>query len=150
MYDTFGGKNELFLRAIQHYRKVNFQVVTDLLQQEPNVRSAIQKLFELNVEQALEDKDHKGCFMVNTTTELVPHDKKIQDLAFENLDSFEKLLRSLLTEAQLKGELSADKDVSAMASYFFTLYNGIRVVGKLNPSRAYLQSVVENGLRVLD
>ncbi|MEL7252341.1 MAG: helix-turn-helix domain-containing protein [Bacteroidota bacterium] len=77
MYTTFGDKKQLFLRAIQHYRKVNAQGMASLLKDEPDVRIGLRRILELAVTEATADADRKGCFVVNTTTELIPNDPEV-------------------------------------------------------------------------
>ncbi|MFK7933656.1 MAG: hypothetical protein AB8G22_09100 [Saprospiraceae bacterium] len=48
------------------------------------------------------------------------------------------------------GELAADKDVAALSSLLFTLYNGIKVIAKVEPDREKLLASIQPVLSLLD
>ena len=47
------------------------------------------------------------------------------------------------------GELAPDTDPARLASYFFTVYSGLNVVGKINDDKKALTDSVETSLLVL-
>ncbi len=150
LYATFGDKKRLFVRAINHYRAINAVGMSDFLQSESDVRTGMRKLLEKAILEAHEDIDRKGCFVVNTTTELVPGDAEIEQLVEENKTDFEERIYSYLKRGQTEGQLPSSKDVKAIANLIFTLYNGIRVVGKMSPTSETLTTTVDTALSLLD
>lgn len=150
LYDTFGSKEALFEQAFALYKKENRQRVVHFLQHHSSVKEGIFKLFEYAVDEAVADKGTKGCLAVNTTTELIPGDRKICSQLAENKTDFEKIFYDYLMLGIEKGEISRDKDVKALAAFLFTLYNGLKVVSKINPDKKELIASVKAGLAVLD
>lgn len=150
LYDTFGSKEALFEKAFALYKKENRQRIVHFLEQQPSVKEGISKLFEYAVEESVFDKEAKGCLAVNTTTELIPGDHNICSQLSENKADFEKIFYDYLISGIEKGEISKDKDVKALAAFLFTFYNGLKVVGKINPNKKELMASVKAGLAVLD
>lgn len=61
-----------------------------------------------------------------------------------------KIFRRQLEKGVAAGEIRPDIDLQATAAYLFTLYNGLKVIAKIHPSREALLQIVATGLRVLD
>jgi TetR/AcrR family transcriptional repressor of nem operon len=150
LYDTYGDKEQLFFKALEHYRKGNTEGVAEFLDETPNVKEAFKQLFEQAIDEAIKDADKKGCFMVNTTTELIPGDERVLSVLLENKASFEALFYKYLKKGETDGQFSKGKDLKALATFFFTLYNGLRVVSKMQPNPKELRNTARVALQLLD
>lgn len=151
LYDTFGGKDTLFEKAFALYLEENGRQIRAVLNQEVSIRAGLQKLFELSVEQSVRDPEKKGCFVVNTTTELIPNnDGAWVDTLNRNRLHFEQIFREYLERGVQQGEISPEKDLPGIAAYLFTIYNGLKVIAKINPSKKDLLRIVETAMQVLD
>lgn len=150
LYDTYGGKDELFEKTFDYYRQMNAKAAEALLDSEASVKAGFKKLFRTSLEQTVGDPDQKGCFVVNTTTELIPNEEKWLPVLDRNRKTFEALFLKHLQRGVTQGEISPDKDLKAIAAMLFALNNGIGVVGKINPSKKEMMKIVEAGLKVLD
>lgn len=150
LYDTFGGKEALFEKAFELYRSNSIGFLREVLDSTDSVKGRFQKLFDFAIKEAIEDESRKGCFVVNVTTELVPGDERIQVVLNENKENVEQLFVSVVQDGIEKGEISPTKDPKTIASFLFTLYGGLRIVGKVNPNPKKLHQIVNTGLSVLD
>lgn len=150
LYDTYGGKDALFEKAFEQYRQMNTTAAEKILDSEPSVKAGLRKLFLISLESSLKDPEKKGCFVVNTTTELLPNDEKWMPVLDRNRKTFEAIFLKQLERGVAQGEISPDKNLKAIAAMLFALNNGIGVVSKINPSKADMIKVVEEGLKVLD
>lgn len=150
LYATYGDKKQLFIRAINHYRCTNRQGMEAFLARESDVRLGLRRLFELAVAEAANDTDRKGCFMINTATELIPGDPDVERLVADNKADFEQYFYAYLLKGQSAGQIPSGKDLHAIASLFFTLYSGIRVVGKMAPTDETLSAALGTALSLLD
>jgi len=147
LYSTFGNKETLFERAILHYRATNQRGLRSFLFSQPDVRTGLSALFRRAIDESVSDPDRKGCFVVNTVTELAPHDQKIKAMADENQQGFLDILITYLQTGVDRGEISSDKDLEAIAMLLFTLYNGLKVVGKVELDGARLEGAIQVALR---
>ncbi|MCB9267700.1 MAG: TetR/AcrR family transcriptional regulator [Lewinellaceae bacterium] len=150
LYDTFGGKDALFEKAFEKYvRDYSAQVIAQLSRHE-SVRRALEAFFLSEARAAARDKDHKGCFVVNTTTEFVPNSEEWAQRITRQRKAMEHLFLQYLQRAVEQGEIPPGKDLPALAAYLFTFYNGLKVVSKANDSEEELCRVVQVALSVLD
>ncbi len=150
LYDTFGGKRQLFERAFQHYRTVNRDQIIAFLDARPSVKEGIRQLFLRALRQTLADAEKKGCFVVNCTTELLPNEAEMLPALLANKTEFIDLFREYLQRGVDRGEIAPEKDLTAIATFLFTLYNGLQVVAKVSERETELAGAIATGLSVFD
>jgi TetR/AcrR family transcriptional repressor of nem operon len=149
LYDTFGGKKDLFDQAFELYRKTNTQGLQRFLEQQDSVRDGFRQLFAMAIAETQSEAGQKGCFVVNVTTELLPDDRSMEGVIRANKEGFTAVFHQFLQQGVASGELSADQDLEAAANLFFTLYNGVKVVGKIPGQEKALLGAVEAALGAL-
>ena len=150
LYDTYGGKEQLFDMAFAQYRKDAGSWVEELFAQHDSVKDGFRVLFEKAIEEVITDECRKGCFVVNTITELTPGNEKMDSTLMEHKQSMENLFVGFIQKGINSGEISSKKKAQEVGLMLFTLYNGIRVVSKVDTDTHKLQKVAAAGLSVLD
>ena len=150
LYDTFGGKDALFEAAFALYRKTSSGTLEALFEAATSVKEGFEKLFEKAIEESITDTCRKGCFVVNTTTELVPANDKILQEILQNNTNAENLFTGFVQKGIQTGELGSDKNANEIGLMLFALFSGMRVLAKVEPNRQKLQKIVNSGLSVLD
>jgi TetR/AcrR family transcriptional repressor of nem operon len=150
LYDTYGGKRELFKKSFSLYRDSNTDRVRKFLEAQADVKEGFKKLLNASIEQNLKDNARKGCFVVNITAELIPGDEEMQLALSENKKSFEKIFYDYLKKGEAENQFPPGKDLKSIASLIFTIYSGLNVVSKLDSTRAGLSRSVSTALSLLD
>jgi len=150
LYDTFGDKRNLFIRAFESYGRQYREQVLDKLERHPSPRQAIYDLFRGLLDMSATEQGRRGCFMVNTALELAAHDKEIGVLVKKRLQGLEALFKRLIVRGQALGEISKDHDPNALAAHLLSVQLGIRVLMRAWPERRLLQDIVGAALAVLD
>ena len=150
LYDTFGGKKKLFDLAIKLYTSTNRQLLCAMLSPKDEVRLILRSVFQRIIEADLEDPDCKGCFVVNTTTELLPQDEQLQPIIGKYQQDITQLFIELLERGISRGEISEAKNIGAIAHLLYTLMTGLRVVGKAGGNRSKSEDAVDAVLVLLD
>lgn len=150
LYDTYGGKQELFLKSFRLYIESNTRGFSNFLNSHEDVKQGIRLLFQTALQDSAIDEDNKGCFVVNTTTELVPGDDEVQNILVRNRENFEQLFLQYLQKGVEAGQLPANKDYQSLAGFLFTLYNGLKVISKVNDNQEQLQKSINLALALLD
>lgn len=150
LYDTFQDKHHLFLAAIAHYTDTVLQETVAVLQAPGAARSVIEAHFEQLVAQALADPHCRGCLITNTAIELATRDPDIAARLRASFSQVEDGFCQALGRAQEHGEISPDRDISALAHYLTTCIQGIRVMTKVNPNPDSLRQTMALMLRSLD
>jgi TetR/AcrR family transcriptional repressor of nem operon len=150
LYDTFGDKKELFQKAFELYRCSSIERLKLLFENEPNVKKGLSELFNNAIKEAVLDPDKKGCFAVNSTTELIPNDDFLVEVLTTNKRDFENLFYQYLKKGEQAGQLKAGQNLKALASYLYLMYNGLLVVSKIQPSKKTLAKSIEVALSMVE
>ena len=150
LYDTYGGKRQIFEKAINKYIADNTLLVKQFFSKPSSVKEGLRTFFQLVIKESVSDCDLKGCFVVNTSAEFIPDDQEIVNILTRNKNTFGQVFFQYLKEGQERGEISPEKDIKALSVYLVTLFNGLKLSAKLSPDEAELNAVVETGLSVLD
>ena len=148
LYDTFGGKHELFEAALERYRNLQSLPIRRALEQEGPVGDVLRGLFE-GLITALIEGDGKGCLMVNSTTELASQDNAVFGTCSANARQLEAAFTGLMVRAQQNGELQTDRSPAQLARFLLSTINGMAVTAKATRDRKVLNDVAEVALSAL-
>ncbi|MFI0431202.1 TetR/AcrR family transcriptional regulator [Mariniflexile sp. HMF6888] len=149
LYDTFGDKEQLFKKSFALYRKSSIEGLIQFFKTRPNVKNGFSELFDIAIQEAILDKEAKGCFVVNTTTELIPNDESLIQVVEDNKRDIENLFYEYLKNGKDNGQLKTNQDLRSLSSLLFMLYNGIKVVSKINPQKKKLKGSIDLALSLL-
>lgn len=152
MYDTFGDKHELFVKAVEHYGGTVVQKLTDTLDGPGSPLGNIRKLFAQLAEKAAAPKC-RGCLVCNTAVELAPHDTEVAGAVRSQLTRIERAFRRALESAveagELPGEVPAATDLRALSRFLTNTVQGLSVLGKAGVGRAMVKDVVDVAMSVI-
>ena len=116
LYSSYkSGKKELFVKAFHHYQDTNTQKTKAFLAEQKSVKEGIKNLFLNSIQNALQDSDRKGCFVINCTTELLPNEQEFLPLIIESQETITQIFKDYLQLGVEKGEIAADKDLDTIA-----------------------------------
>ncbi|KJY43393.1 TetR family transcriptional regulator [Streptomyces sp. NRRL B-1568] len=149
LYHAFGSKHALFERALERYRDTQAYALVELLGRPGPVLPRLRAALEALVEMDLDDPVRKGCFAVNTATELAVVDARSTELVRAMFARTEGALRAALEAGQRAGEIDASRDARAMASMLLATVIGMRVMAKTADGPDQLNRVVSAALSVL-
>ncbi|WP_430412557.1 TetR/AcrR family transcriptional regulator [Kordia sp.] len=150
IYDTYGGKKELFDKAFEQYQTTNRKQLQAFLESQESVKAGLRELFKGGISEAVCDTERKGCFVINVTTELVPNDDEMLLIIQENKAFMERTFHDFLEKGVQSGEISATKNIKNLASILHTFYNGIKIVSKTDSNEEELLASVDTVLTLLD
>lgn len=150
IYDTYGGKSQLFDKAFRHYQDMSYASLKKIMDTEPNVKAGFRTLFRKAIEDVKTGACAKGCFVVNTITELVPGDDILLEKLRQNSANTEQLFSAYIQNGIEAGTIEVIKNPETIALTLFALFSGLRVLAKVEPDLNKLQEMVEVGLSVLD
>jgi TetR/AcrR family transcriptional regulator, transcriptional repressor for nem operon len=144
LYNTFGDKHTLYLKALDRYQTTvgvcSFAVLNE------GGKAAIQKYFDNLIDEIVADPQSRGCFMLNAIIEVGAHDPEVAERAREAMRGGKAMFLAALERAQAGGEIDSSHDLDHLASFLLSTVQGVRVMGKVNPNRAALNGIVEVAL----
>ncbi|MCF0059249.1 TetR/AcrR family transcriptional regulator [Dyadobacter sp. CY356] len=149
IYDTFGDKRKLYISALERYRAQAAGGLIDMVNDSKNTMVSLQEIFKMLVHDSFTDKLPKGCFMVNSSVELAPHDEEIDKIVRQNMQDIEDAFFQLITKGQQSGEISMDKNPRAIARFLFNTISGLRIAAKSAVDQDIYNDIVSVALDVL-
>jgi len=150
LYGTFDDKHSLYLAALDQYIAAFRAQTSALLEQAGTLHELLQRLFQAQLDALLNDPMHRGCFLVNASLEMAPHDPEVNKLVQSALHEFEEGLYRLLIKAQVAGELAWRHDPHQLAHFLLATFVSLRVLARGQPDRRVLQDVVKTAVAVFD
>jgi TetR/AcrR family transcriptional repressor of nem operon len=150
LYATFGDKRQLYLKALDRWVQSRDPSPIELLSRPGPALAAVRTLVDAYVSESTADERRRGCMVVNSATELCPHDPSVSRLISQNWDAIEGALVSALTRAQAQGELRPDRDPRALARFLFVFLQGVRVIAKGDPDAERLRDAAAQALATIE
>lgn len=130
LYNAFGGKKQLFIKALLKYDKENRQEIISGLEKMDDPVKAIHALFDAIIAEAREDTEKKGCFLVNTASELAGLGEEVNNIVTKGLDEMQAFLRRCIEVGQARKEIPNHIDPAATAKSLFANIVAIRVLAR--------------------
>ena len=146
IYDTFGNKHELFLAAVDHYRANYATKLRAVLEDENKGLEAIKGYFRFMAA----DLNRNGCFVQNSTLELVLKDADVEERIQETNLSVQKSIAAALRRAEEKGEIRAGGDNIGRTRFLFAAGQGMIVASKGHGDKEMLDDIARLAADYLD
>src|SRR6202045_4561087 len=140
MYDTFGDKRALFLKALKMYVTESIHSITVELERPGSALSAVQNALVTFAER----KDlcsAEGCMGLNAISEFGQRDGDVTRITRDAARVLRQTLMHLLARAKNQGEISSDANLDSMADFFESTLAGIRMAAKAGKSRQALRNI---------
>jgi TetR/AcrR family transcriptional repressor of nem operon len=150
LYAAFGSKRNLLLRSVERYVAQRNPRITAVLAQPGPVRDAFAALARQFIDQIVAGPGRRGCFLGNCAAELPRSDRTALARVKQGLATTEAAFCGALVRARARGELPPGADVDALARFLTAGFQGLRLVGKVNPDRAVLEDIARTMLQCLE
>ena len=141
LYQAFGDKHQLFMRALTHYAESEFDEVMDVVQKEDSalgrVRAAVGKICD-------DAGNDKGCMMINSMVELAPHDPEVKAALKKFGEQRLTAMTQMIGEAQQAGEIRAELDPEKLARQLMITLAGSAAMVKGFLGQDEILDVIEN------
>ncbi|WP_242894498.1 TetR/AcrR family transcriptional regulator [Actinomadura litoris] len=150
LYRTFTDKHTLFLRALDHYRATDSAEAEQRLDADGRpVRDVLRDWLLWLVSCPPDGEPGRGCFVVNTATELGTTDVQVRRRTEAAFEVTRQAMRSLLRQGRRAGELPADLDIDATVELLFTTLLGLRVRERAGHDPARLATAIDAAIQTL-
>ncbi|MGA2736027.1 MAG: helix-turn-helix domain-containing protein [Bryobacteraceae bacterium] len=147
LYQSFGGKRELFLKALERFAACDrniAQAATGIAPGLARIRAALR----LAGEQAAADT--RGCMIVNAIVEQAAQDCEMQAMGGAARQRLEDFFAESLAEAERRGEIRGVRDRLALARFLTNTLFGLRVTAKTRAGAQAIRAIVETTLGFIE
>jgi TetR/AcrR family transcriptional repressor of nem operon len=149
LYDTFGDKRSLYLKALAYYRQETNSALRQLFEASRPVKEAFSKLlFGLSAE--TREQHERGCLLLAANLERDTADVVITEFLRANQAEVESIFIQALRKAQERGELPRKENPKALGRFFIVTIQGMRAMARLKSDRKALEQVARLALAALD
>jgi TetR/AcrR family transcriptional repressor of nem operon len=143
LYGAFeGGKRQIFIEALRLYSALVVPEKLGALERPGASIGEVRAYFDGLVADLLSPEGRIGCLMVNTTIELAAEDSEVSALTRAHMARLEHNAERALRTALHRGEIPAVIDPAAKATQLMATGMGLMVVGKTDPGREVLETIV--------
>ena len=149
LYNAFGGKEQLFVKALQKYDKDQRRARLAELEAMDDPQRAIAQLFDGLVAETVADAEKKGCFLVNTASELTTHGEQVNAIVRNGLREIEAFFRRSIEVAQARQQIPATLDPQATAKGLLAMIIAIRVLGRGMFDESSLKTIAAQAQQLL-
>lgn len=141
MYDTFGNKQSLFLKALEHYAQTRLRRIREQLLSSGSPLS--------NIEQFLQDMQamhgtsgSTGCLIGTSTADFNTDDVEIAPILRSYFNRLENIYCEAISQAQAAGELNPKVAPRDLARMLLCTTQGMALVGRVIDNETIPRSVV--------
>ena len=144
LYNAFpGGKRGLFLRSLARYSNQVIPETLGALERPGAGLAELRAYFDGLVLDLTTRQAQMGCLMVNSAVELAAEDSEVADVVRGHMARLERNAERALRNAKRRGEIPSAISPRAKATQLMATAMGLMVVGKTNPGKKTLQTIVE-------
>ena len=140
-YNTFNDKYSIFLEILNMYGDFVISYSRETLINDRSTVKNINVFF--NDMASMPDFKKKGCLIIKTIVELAPKNKEVLGIINNILSELKLCFQKCLKRGQELGEISKDKDIKALSSFFVSATDGLILSGKTEISNREMKSIVK-------
>ncbi|MBP6116078.1 MAG: TetR/AcrR family transcriptional regulator [Neisseriaceae bacterium] len=134
LYKAFKDKEALFMAALQRYNARNGRVTDGIVAAETSGMEKLRALLKLYVSASHSVEGLKGCLVVTSAVELTTFSAQVADRVEGCIEELKGLLMRIVRLGQRDGSINTSIEPEAAAVFILCHLQGLRVMGKLNPS----------------
>jgi TetR/AcrR family transcriptional repressor of nem operon len=149
LYDTFGNKRQLFIKALQLYSdSVARQIFGELNKKGSplgNVRRVMRTL-----EKHHSMPESTGCLIGVSMAQCLTSDPEMAKVLRNHIKIVEEAFYKTFKRAQDVGELDSDTNIRDLARLYMGIAQGLALIGRVQDAPAIPRSIVNAALAVLE
>ncbi len=149
LYDTFGNKRQLFIKALQLYSNSFVRQIFSELNKEgsplENVRRVMRTLQEMH-----SMPESTGCLLGVSMAQCRTNDSEMAEILRHHMKGVEEAFYKAFKRAQYVGELDGNTDIRDLARLYMGIVQGLALIGRVEVAPAVPRSIVNAALATLD
>jgi TetR/AcrR family transcriptional repressor of nem operon len=150
LYDTYKDKHTLYIKTLESYQCSASDKFRGIITTTPSAKETIKKILDWVGTDLLNDKQQKGCFMVNAEIEVAPHDAEVNKIICENDRQIEEAFYLIIQKGKDSGEIKNPQDARALARFIFNTVKGMRVSAKSTTDKTVFDDIISLTIAALN
>ncbi len=142
LYRTFGDKETLFRRAVQHYNE--YQIAR--LPAGVDRMQLLRAWFDNNLDDARDRSLPSGCLVINSAVEMPALPPSLQKLVTVHLDQLRRFFRQCVEAGRAAGQLPRAVKPEEKAESLLAAIIGINVMSRAGATHAQLARIAREAL----
>ncbi|MEM6559643.1 MAG: TetR/AcrR family transcriptional regulator [Myxococcota bacterium] len=131
LYQAFTSKRELYVRVLRTYLSEGEQRLRTYFVESTSLIAGL-RLWMAAMVSSAGDCDRRGCFAINASVELAPHDAEIREILRAHNERCHAVVRDAIEHALVCGEVLTPVGPDALAMTLMTWVAGLQVAGRSN------------------
>ena len=127
LYQAFGDKHQLFLKALGYYMDQSFKDVAASAYLHDSPMENLRSLLDAITAKCIEGD---GCMVVNSLIEMAPHDEAVKQMIDQSYVMKQRFLTDLIDKAQRAGELTIKQEPQRLAAVLMMALAGLAAAVK--------------------
>jgi TetR/AcrR family transcriptional repressor of nem operon len=150
LYNAYGDKHALYARALEHYLDQSARALIKRLEGSLPPKQAVRSFIEEIIKHSVNDRERRGCFLINSALEVAPHDRELRAFVADRFAEIEAFFYRSIKRAQSEGTVPRNRAAKDLARLLLGVLLGIRILARSKPERALLEGVARPALALLD
>lgn len=127
LYQAFGDKHQLFLKALDYYMDQSFKDVAASAYLHDSPLANLRSLLEAITTKCIEGD---GCMVVNSLVEMAPHDEEVKQMIDKSYAMKQRFFTDLIDKAQRVGEITIQQEPARLAAVLMVTLVGLAAAVK--------------------
>ncbi|MEO0828727.1 MAG: TetR/AcrR family transcriptional regulator [Cyanobacteria bacterium J06639_16] len=149
LYDTFGNKQSLFLKALEHYGNTTLRDIRDRLLADGSPLANLKQAL-LDWQEMHSQLGSSGCMLGTNIADFNTDDEAIAKVMRGYLQQVEDLFCKVLIQAQAAGEVNSTIDPRSLAQLILCTTQGMALLGRVMDNDTTLKGTVQAALSLLE
>jgi TetR/AcrR family transcriptional repressor of nem operon len=149
LYDTFGNKRQLFIKALQYYSDSVVHKLFGELDQPGSPLGNVRHLMRMVQEQHSRPESN-GCMLGVGMAQFRSDDEEMAAILRRHMKGVEEAYYKTFRRAQEAGELKDETNIRDLARLYVGIHQGLALIGRVQESPAVPRSIVNAALATLE
>jgi TetR/AcrR family transcriptional repressor of nem operon len=149
LYETFGDKKALYLKALQRFDQRYFGKMLSDLAEEPGGIAAVERFLRRLSDRLRDERAMHGCMMLNTMVQRADVDDEVSGFVSERLKDLYRAMRNTIREGQAAGEIRADIEADEATRFIAVIAEGMTLMRGISDDRRYAEQSIGLALAAL-
>ena len=148
LYDTFGNKRQLFIKALKRYSNTWVRQIINQLTKDGSPLENVRGLMRI-LQERHSIPDSTGCLFGVSMAQFRTNDPEMAEILRHHINGIEQAFYKAFKRAQDVGELDDNANIRDLARLYLGIHQGLALIGRVHTAPAVTRSIVNGALATL-